>query len=141
MTQLIALLMGAFLAVAVAFHVYWGIGGQYGRNVAVPQREDETPLFEPTATATLAVAAVLSVVLVALVVYVMRVNVLLPRGLLRSAMALFAVIFLGRGLSWHPYVGLFKAVRTTSFARNDTRFYSPGCIATGLGFLFLAWEG
>jgi hypothetical protein len=140
-TQLIALLMGTFLAVAIAFHFYWGIGGQYGRNVAVPQREDETLLFEPTATATLAVAAVLSIVLVALVIYVMRVNVLLPRSLLRSGMALLAVIFLACGLSWHPYIGLFKAIRTTPFARNDTRFYSPGCIATGLGFLFLAWEG
>ncbi|HET9378465.1 MAG TPA: DUF3995 domain-containing protein [Chthoniobacterales bacterium] len=141
MTQLIALLIGTFLAIAIAFHFYWGIGGQYGRNVAVPQREDETPLFEPTATATLAVAAVLCIVLVALIVYVMRINVLRPRGLLRSGMALLAVIFLARGLSWHAYIGLFKAVRTTAFARNDTRFYSPGCIATGLGFLFLAWEG
>lgn len=141
MTQLIALPMAAFLATAIAFHFYWGIGGQYGRTVSVPQREDGTPLFKPTTAATLAVAAVLAIVLVALGIYVMRVNVLLPRRLLRAGMGLLAVIFLARGLSWLPYIGLLKTVRTTAFARNDTRFYSPGCIATGLGFLFLAWQG
>ena len=39
------------------------------------------------------------------------------------------------------YVGLFKTVRTTDFARSDTLFYSPGCVVTGLGFLLLAWQG
>ena len=141
MTQLVAWPMAAFLAVAIAFHFYWAIGGQYGRNVAVPTREDGTPLFVPTAAATLAVAAALAIMLVALVTYTMRLDLPLPRSLLRSGMGLLAVIFLARGLSWHPYVGLFKTVRTTDFARNDTWFYSPGCVATGLGFLLLAWKG
>jgi len=30
-------------------------------------------------------------------------------------------------------------VHGTAFARNDTWFYSPGCVLTGLGFLWLAW--
>jgi hypothetical protein len=140
-TELIALLMGAFLAAAAAFHFYWGFGGQYGRHVAVPQREDGTPLFVPTATATLAVAAVLALILVVLAVYEMRLDLFLPRGLLRLGMVFLAMTFLIRGLSWHPYIGLFKTVRVTDFARNDTFFYSPGCVATGLGFLLLAWEG
>ena len=46
-----------------------------------------------------------------------------------------------RGFSWHPYFGLFKQVHRTAFARNDTWFYSPGCVLTGLGFLWLAWGG
>jgi hypothetical protein len=140
-TELIALLMGAFLATAAAFHFYWAFGGQYGRHVAVPQREDGTPLFVPTTAATLAVAAVLTLILVVLAVYEMRLNLLLPRGLLRLGMGLLAVTFLIRGLSWHPYIGLFKTVRTTDFARHDTLFYSPGCVAAGLGFLLLAWQG
>jgi len=140
-TELIALLMAAFLAAAAAFHVYWGVGGQYGRHVAVPQREDGTPLFVPTTAATLAVAAILALMLVVLAVYEMRLNTPLPRGLLRLGMVCLAAVFLVRGLSWHPYIGLFKTVRTTAFARNDTLFYSPACVATGLGFLLLAWDG
>jgi Protein of unknown function (DUF3995) len=140
-TELIALLMGAFLAAGAAFHFYWGFGGQYGRRVAVPQRVDGSPLFVPTNAATLAVALLLTLMLVVLAVYAMRLDLPLPRGALRTAMLVLALIFLARGLSWHAYIGLFKTVRTTDFARNDTLFYSPGCIVTGLGFLLLAWEG
>jgi Protein of unknown function (DUF3995) len=105
---LIALLMGGFLAAAAAFHFYWGFGGQYGRHVAVPQREDGTSLFVPTTTATLAVALALALMLVALAVYEMRLDLFLPRSLMRLGMSFLAVIFLIRGLSWHRYVGLFR---------------------------------
>ena len=141
MTQLIALLIGGFLGVGAAFHFYWGFGGQYGRRVAVPQRLDGTPLFVPSAAATFAVALGLTLILVVLAVYAMRLDTGLPRSALRIAMAALALIFLARGLSWHPYAGLFKSVRATDFGRNDTWLYSPGCVLAGLGFLLLAWEG
>ena len=141
MSLLAALLIGGFLAVGAAFHFYWAFGGRYGHRVAVPQRLDGTPLFVPSAAATFAVAFGLTLVAAVLAAYAMRLDLPVPRGLLRIGMVILAVIFLARGLSWHPYVGLFKSVRSTDFGRNDTRFYSPGCIIAGLGFLLLAWEG
>jgi hypothetical protein len=138
---LIALLICAFLAAGAAFHFYWAFGGRTGRQVAVPQRLDGTPLFVPSRTATFAVAAALSIVLVVLVVYALRLELALPRNGLRILLAVFGLAFLARGLAWHPYVGFFKTVRTTDFARNDTRYYSPGCVLAGIGFLLLAWEG
>ena len=140
MSQLIALLIGGFLSVGAAFHFYWGFGGRYGHRVAVPQHPDGTPLFVPSAAATFAVAFGLTFIVLVTAVYAMRMD-LVPRGLLRIGMAVLALIFLARGLSWHPYVGLFKRVRATDFGRNDTWFYSPGCVLAGLGFLLLAWEG
>jgi Protein of unknown function (DUF3995) len=140
-TQLIALLIGGFLSVGAAFHFYWGFGGQYGRRVAVPQRLDGTPLFAPSAAATLGVALGLTLIVALLAAYATRLDLPVPRNALRIAMAALAMLFLARGLSWHPYAGLFKRVRTTDFARNDTWLYSPGCLVAGLGFLLLAWEG
>ena len=141
MTQLIALLIFAFLAVGAAFHFYWGFGGRYGHRVAVPQRPDGTPLFVPSVAATFAVAFGLTFVLLVVAVYAMRADLAVPRGLLRIGMVVLSLIFLARGLSWHPYVGLFKSVRATDFGRNDSWFYSPGCVIAGLGFLLLAWDG
>jgi multisubunit Na+/H+ antiporter MnhC subunit len=79
-TELVALLLVAFLTTGAVFHFYWGFGGQYGRQVAVPRREDGTPLFVPTAAATLAVAVVLALILVTLAVYELRLNLFVPRG-------------------------------------------------------------
>jgi hypothetical protein len=140
-TGLIALLIGGFLSVGAAFHFHWAFGGQYGRRVAVPQRLDGTPLFVPSAAATLGVALGLTLIVVLLAAYVLRLDLPVRRGTLRIAMTALALIFLARGFSWHPYAGLFKRVRATDFARNDTWLYSPGCIVAGLGFLLLAWEG
>ena len=57
---------------------------------------------------------------------------------LRIAAGACAVGFAARGLSWARYFGLFKAVRTTAFARYDTRFYSPLCLVLAAGFAVLA---
>jgi hypothetical protein len=139
--QLIALPIGGFLTVGAAFHFYWAFGGQVGRRVAVPQRLDGTPLFAPSVAATLGVALGLTLIVALLAAYVLRLDLPVPRSTLRLAMAALALIFLARGFSWHPYFGLFKRVRTTDFARNDTWLYSPGCVLAGLGFVLLAWEG
>jgi hypothetical protein len=117
-----------------------------GLNVAVPHRAgdaalpDGAPLFTPGPVATLGVAVALSLIVGALVLYVSGATFLLPRGVWRIGMAAIGCVFLLRGFSWHPYFGLFKRVRTTAFARNDTWIYSPGCVLTGLGFLYLAWR-
>ena len=141
MTALIALVIAAFLATAAGFHLYWGLGGRHGWSVAVPQRIGGEPLFVPGAAATLAVAAVLLVVLVSLAFYALPVEIPVPRFWLRLLMAGFGLVFLARGLIWHDYVGFFKKVRATGFGRNDTWFYSPACVLAGIGFLVLAWHG
>ena len=146
MTVFIAALIVAFLGVGAALHFYWGFGGRIGSSVAVPHRIDGEshtgmPLFKPGAVATLAVALALSLICVALALYVSGATLGLPRGLWWIGMAAVGLVLLLRGFSWHPYFGLFKTVRTTAFARNDTWFYSPGCVLTGLGFLWLAWGG
>src|SRR5882672_10419364 len=74
-TVFIAALIVAFLGTGAAFHFYWGFGGRLGSSVAVPHRIDGesrngAPLFKPGAVATLAVAVALSLICVALVLYV-----------------------------------------------------------------------
>jgi hypothetical protein len=143
----VAGLIVAFLGLGAAFHFYWGLGGRVGHRVSVPERVDArsrgagTPLFTPSPAATLGVAIVLTLICAALVLYVAGVTFGLPRGLWRIGIAVVGLVFLLRGFSWHPYFGLFKRVHGTAFARNDTWFYSPGCVLVGIGFIWMAWAG
>jgi hypothetical protein len=144
---IVAALIVAFLGVGAGFHFYWGFGGRVGHRVSVPERVDaqsrgsSTPLFAPSPAATLGVAVALTLICVALVLYVAGVTLGLPRVLWRIGIAGGGLVFLLRGFSWHPYFGLFKRVHGTAFARNDTWFYSPGCVLVGIGFVWLAWGG
>jgi Protein of unknown function (DUF3995) len=141
MTFLVAAAIAAFLALAAGFHFYWGLGGKTGWHVAAPQLPNGQPLFIPGRAATLLVALALTGIAAGLLAFTFHVELLLGRQAQRWAMALLGAVFLARGLSWHPYVGMFKSVRHTAFGRNDTWFYSPGCVLSGCGFVWLAWQG
>ena len=141
MTVIVAVIITTILTTAAGFHIYWGCGGQRGWRVAVPEKIDGTPLLVPSAGATIMVAIILLGILVGMGVYVMQINLPIPRQWLRIGMGMLSLVFLARGLSWHSYFGLFKKVKATAFGRNDTLFYSPACIAVGIGFFALAWEG
>lgn len=139
MTGVVAFAIGLFLAAGAAFHFYWAFGGRMGWRVAVPQKRDGTPLFVPRAAATFTVGIVMTAMIAFLSAVVLKIEVPVSHGLMRAGTCLLGIVFLARGLSWHPYAGLFKSVKDTDFGRKDTLFYSPGCVAVGLGFLFLAW--
>ncbi len=125
------------------FHIYWALGGRYGSQVAVPQKPDGTALFTPSPAMTFGVAIMLFIILSLMLIFAFQIPlpISIPRFWQQAAMVGFGVVFLIRGLSWHRYVGLFKKVRQTPFGKNDTKYYCPAIIITGLTFLFLAWQG
>jgi hypothetical protein len=47
---------------------------------------------------------------------------------------------LARTVGDFKYVGLFKRVRGTPFARLDTLLYSPLCLLLSLGVASVAWS-
>jgi hypothetical protein len=136
--QTLSMAIGLFLAIVAAFHFYWSLGGTYGWAKAVPQKIDGTPLFVPSKILTAMVALVLLMFAIAPIIFVMHATSFPPSNFQRIGLCVIGVIFLARGFSWHPYMGLFKSVRSTDFARNDTWFYSPACIALGIGTLILS---
>jgi len=113
----IAMVSVTLLALAAGFHFYWGFGGQVGRNISVPQREDGTPVFTPSSLATHAVGFTILIVIGS--VFLSLWPALLPLSPIWTKImtVFFALIFLARALSWQKYVGLFKSVRATEFGK------------------------
>ena len=63
----------------------------------------------------------------------------LSRGLLVALSSLLAVGLCARAVGEFKYVGFFKRVRGSKFARLDTLVYSPLCVALAFGVAFVAW--
>lgn len=122
-------LCGAGLAVLLAgLHAYWGIGGRWGLDAAVPQRADGSPAFKPGPWACFAVSAA-CVALAGLLVWPsIAAAPLTVRALLWIALAVFVVRAVGDG----KQVGFSKADHSTDFARADDALYSP--LVVGLAF-------
>src|SRR4051812_3769255 len=123
------LLALAIIAFAAAFHLCWALGGRLGFPVSLPQRPDGTPVmahrFSWWRPAAGAVALALAALALLLLAFAGHLPLPLPRRLARAALLAVAAAFAARALVPNPYVGFFKSLRATRWARYDTRLYSP----------------
>ncbi|VEB41743.1 Uncharacterised protein [Chromobacterium violaceum] len=126
-------------ALISAMHFYWALGGQVGLSSAIPE-VDGRKLFQPSAIGTAVIALLLALAAAAVVCM----GAVLPGNKLVGAPAEVGLLALSagmllRGVGEFRYVGLFKRVKGSRFARNDTRFYSPLCLMLAAGLFYLAW--
>ncbi|MDR1015251.1 MAG: DUF3995 domain-containing protein [Coriobacteriales bacterium] len=126
--MLIALLLSAAFIALAALHVAWGLGFTWGGDSLLPQQPDGTLLFKPGAVACF--AAALMFALPALI-YLMRVGILVtgvPDWVPYVGVWGVAAVLLVRAVGEFRYAGLTKKIKGTSFARRDTRIYTPLCL-------------
>jgi len=109
-----------------AIHVRWLFGDRLGMEGVVPTRDGE-PLLRPGKGATLTVAVALACA--ALVSVWRGLDPLVgPTWVPRLGIWVLAAVFALRAIGEFRYIGLFKRVRGTRFARNDSLFFSPLCL-------------
>jgi len=138
---LLAIGMAVVFCVLSLLHVTWAVGIPVGHAAAIPEREDGAPTFRPGPASTFAVAGLL---FIAALLVTQRVG--LGRGWIPAALVgpgcwALAAAFVLRAVGEFRYVGFFKRVRTTAFARMDTRYYSPLALLLGLGAGLVAYYG
>ncbi len=127
---------GAFVAIA-AWHADMAL--RPGRRLAsaVPSLEGR-PLFVPSRGATLTVAAVLLLFALLVAATGGLVAARLPQAALAGLSYGLALGLVARAVGEFRYVGFFKRVRGTRFARLDTLVYSPLCLLLAGGVALVA---
>lgn len=133
----VILVMG-LLWVASAIHIYWALGGQRWVEKAIPTTQEGRELFQPSAFATWLVA--IGLLGVAALVYGMYFsNSLSPaiKGYLTYLVWAVSAAFILRAIGDFKWVGLFKKVKNTEFAINDSRYYSPLILFIGVVLLIM----
>ena len=63
----------------------------------------------------------------------------LPRWVVAFGAPVTAVVLLARSIGDFRYIGFFKRVRDTRFAKLDTRIYSPIALLLGIATAVVAW--
>jgi len=118
-------------------HVYWALGGQHGLAAAIPT-VDAQPLFEPTPADTFSVAfALLAASLLVLGSFGYRVP-FLPLWIYQLGIWGITTVFFLRVVGDFRYIGVFKQIHDSLFARLDTLLYSPLCLLLAVCCLVLA---
>lgn len=137
MIVLSSLLSLVFLILAI-IHLNWAIGNTWGLDNALPSDEHGTRLFTPGRFMTLSVALGL---LGFCFFYFINPEPGNPNNwIFDYGRWIIPAVFLLRALGDFKYVGFFKKIRHTNFAKMDTKYYTPLCLAIALcGFAIKLW--
>ena len=146
---LLAFCLCAVFALLGLMHVDWALGGRLGLQATLPQlpvppdrRQPGEPAqrnaFTPSTAATLAVAAALLCVAVAVALRGGLWAAPLQHAALRLVLGAVALGLFARAVGDFRLVGFFKRVKGSTFARMDSRLYSPLCVVLGAGMGWLS---
>jgi len=135
---LLALVIFAVLSAVAGLHVYWAMGGLWpGRDV---QQLADTVIGDakrramPPTALTLLVAVLIFAAGVLPLLHLSGLPFGLPAWLTRAGLWALVLVFFGRGAVTY-ILRAQAAAMTEPFATLNRRYYSPLCLALGMGFL------
>ena len=133
----LSLLLFTIFAILGGFHFYWLFGGTYGLKHVIPTKGPTTmneQAIPPFATLIVALGLIFCGI-----VYLLKTELLIlpiANWIVEYALWFVPSIFLLRAIGEFNYVGFFKKIKDTEFAKADSKLFSPLCLGIGAtGFL------
>ncbi len=140
MIRILGILLAVILAILSFFHLYWASGGRFGIGAAIPTVGGKS-LFKPSPFATILVAAALFAAMLVVLGRIKIWGAFVPSWIFYWGTWVISLLFLLRTIGDFRYVGFFKSVTDTNFARWDTILFSPLCLFIGIvAFLISYYE-
>jgi Protein of unknown function (DUF3995) len=126
----IAQFLNTFIFIMLSgLHFYWAFGGKYASTAVVPEISGKA-VFKPSFLVTILVAfALLFAAWLSLNPY--HNNILVYGNLA------IGIVMSVRAIGDFKYVGFFKKIKETIFAKNDTYYYSPLCLLISLNAFYI----
>ncbi|WP_052475084.1 DUF3995 domain-containing protein [Bacillus badius] len=136
---LIAITSLVFIIIGM-LHVFWAFGGSWGVNAALPTKDDsKLPVLQPRMLGTLFIGLLCFFASILLLVQIDLFVVIKSSSLSKWLCIAGGIVFLLRAIGEGKYVGFFKKIKHTRFAKQDTVFYSPLCVWISLIFLLASF--
>ncbi|MBT2663237.1 DUF3995 domain-containing protein [Bacillus sp. ISL-45] len=121
-------------------HFFWAFGGSWGVNSALPTRDDsKLPVLQPRMLGTLFIGFLCFFASVLLLVQIDWFIAIKSSPLTKWLCIAGGLVFLLRAIGEGKYIGFFKKIKHTRFAKRDTAFYSPLCVWISLIFLLASF--
>jgi len=131
-TTILSIILFLIFAVLGGFHFYWLFGGTWGVDKVIPTKGHEMTTPSIPKFATLIVALVLVSFGLLYLIKPGLVQVQLPNWVNNYAYWFIPSIFILRAIGEFNYVGFFKKIKHTAFAKADSKIFSPLCLAIGV---------
>lgn len=131
-TAILSSTLFVIFTVLSGFHFYWLLGGTWGVDHVLPTKDDIVSPMKIPPLATLVVALGLLSLGVLYLIKMELIVIDLPVWIGKYAYWVIPTIFLFRAIGEFKYVGFFKKIRDTKFAKADTKTFTPLCLFIAL---------
>lgn len=122
------------------FHFYWLFGGTWGLKKVIPTKGKEANTLAIPKFATLIVALVLVSFGIVYLIKSGVINIQIPSWITNYGYWFIPSIFILRAIGDFNYVGFFKKIKNTEFAKADSKIFSPLCLGIGvIGILIVIY--
>jgi hypothetical protein len=138
MQTIIGLILVIIFLFLSGIHIYWGFGGKWGYEAAIPTTENNEKLMNPKLKECMVVAIALLILSVLVLIKSGIITYILPNWIQEYGIWIILILFMIRAIGDFKYVGFFKKVKTTKFAQMDTKYFSPLCLLISLLAITLA---
>ncbi len=128
----------SFFGISI-IHFYWAAGGKWGFDSVLPTNENDTRVLNPKTIDSVIVG--FGILLFA-IFYMIRISVItinLPDWLLLYSGWVIPTLFLIRVIGDFKFIGLFKKIKDSTFAKNDSKYFIPLCSFLSFCGFLLQW--
>jgi hypothetical protein len=137
MNTILAMTVSLVFVALALWHFRMALRPTAAKSATVPSVGGK-PLFVPSVGATVAVGLVLLLFACLMAATAGLVEIGIPARVLSWSSYALAAGLLARAVGEFKYVGFFKRVRDSQFAKLDTLFYSPLCLLLAVGVAVVA---
>jgi len=130
----VSIVIFAFLSL---IHVYWGVGGRWGYDVAIPVQNGK-PAFNPSKGVTILLAIILALPILLILGRMEVFATKLPSWFFQAGLWGICFVFLLRAIGNFKTIGFFKKRTGTKFSLWDTFLFSPLCLLVSFLILFVS---
>lgn len=114
------------------FHFYWLLGGKWGLKSVIPTKGGTPVTLSIPKFATLIVALTLVLFGLMYLVKSKLITVQVPNWVIDYGYWFIPLIFILRAIGDFNYVGFFRKINNTEFAKADSKLFSPLCMGIGV---------
>jgi len=139
MSEVLPYVLCSVFGLVAVWHFYMALVPRRGAGGAVPS-VDGKPVFVPSRSATIAVGVALLLCALLVLATAGVISLGAPQVALSWLSYALALGLLGRAVGDFRYVGFFKRIHGTKFARLDTLVYSPLCLLLAAGVTLMALQ-
>jgi hypothetical protein len=131
-TTILSIILFVIFSALGLIHFYWLSGGKWGLEKALPTKKNGEKAIEPPKIATVIVGIGLISFGLIYLIKTGLFNFQVPNWIITYGSWIIPSIFILRAIGDFNYVGIFKKIKNTEFAKADSKWFIPLCLTIGI---------